>query len=533
MDKAIFSSFGLRENPFGVNPDPRHLFLTRQTQTTLNALIQGVQSRQGLILLTGDVGTGKTTLINSLLDWLQRNGVPTAFIFNSHLETQESFELMLADFHIASDARSTSSAVSKLNAWLLERDRAGETAVLIVDEAQGLPSHTIEEIRLLLNLETPKAKLLQIVLSGQSSLNDRLKRLDLRPVHQRISLRCKTLPMTLEETRGCIQHRLRVAGAQDDSLFTPEALDTAHFYSRGIPRIINLLCEQALFKSYYGGVRPVSAGMIEDASREFQFDGDRPIAPPLKVDEGLRTRANLIPMQAILTNSPIAFAAAAGSDSNRLPEAKTTHFQVPPIKLPLVLPSHNRPADPHTVKSVPSLNDTFAPQSHETTTRAISSPHRSADVNEIIAGLSAGRATSPPVRINSPWAKKRSSLATASIRKLISSLAGGKSALLAFIVNGKAPLARLSRDAYFSLQSDYHLWSKRCLAAVSPAIRSVASPVISWLKEPRSPKLMARANSKMRDEPSGRFSAVSSNLRDKAQPILRWLQTPLRPAHRR
>jgi len=531
MDKAIFNSFGLRENPFGVNPDPRHLFLTRQTQTTLDALIQGVQSRQGLILLTGDVGTGKTTLINSLLEWLQQNGVPTAFIFNSHLEARELFELMLADFHIASEVRSTSSAVSQLNAWLLERYRAGETAVLIVDEAQGLPSHTIEEIRLLLNLETPNGKLLQIILSGQSDLNERLKRLDLRPVHQRISLRCRTIPMTLEETRGCIQHRLRVAGAQDDELFTPEAMDSAHFYSRGIPRIINLLCEQALLKAYYSGIRPVSASMIEDASREFQFDGDRPVAPPSKVDES--TRTSVIPMQSILSNPSMTFAAAAGSDLDRRQDAKTIRVPPPSAKVPLILTPNYRDVDTH-IKAVPSRpTEAFSTKGQETSNRPNSAAHRPANIGQIIAELSAGAAATAPVLVNRAWTKNSSSLAKASIRESISWLGKTAALLLAFIAENKALLGRRTRDVLISLRSNCRRWSSHCVTLASPVFKRITAPFISWLKEPRPPTLLVRADLRTRREPSSRFATVSNSLRGRAEPIVRWLQTPLRPAQRR
>ena len=534
MDKSIFSSFGLRENPFSVNPDPRHLFLTRQTQTTLDALIQGVQSRQGLILLTGDVGTGKTTLINCLLEWLQKNGVPTAFVFNSHLEARELFELMLADFHIPSDMRSTSSAVSHLNAWLLERYRAGETAVLIIDEAQGLPSHTIEEIRLLLNLETPNGKLLQIVLSGQSDLNERLKRLDLRPVHQRISLRCRTMPMTLEETRGCIQHRLRVAGTQDDVIFTPEAMDSAHFYSRGIPRIINLLCEQALLKAYHSGIRPVSAAMIEDASREFQFDGDRPVAPPPRADESMGPRAGVIPMQSMLNNPPMSFAAAAGVDSDRRTDAKTVRVPTLAAKAPLVLTPATRDLGTHIVRTVPPRHaDTFSAKRQEAAKRANSTTHRSPDVSEIIAELSATSAPSAPVRSNNAWAKTGQHFVSQSIRKSISSLVRLKAFLLAFVVKSGAELGRRNHNALLSLRSGYRRWSSRYVAAASPVFKRMTAPFISWLKEPRPPKLLVRMDSKTRSHRSGRLSAVSNNLRHRAEPVVRWLQTPLRSAQRR
>jgi general secretion pathway protein A len=533
MDKPIFSSFGLRENPFSVNPDPRHLFLTNQTRTTLDALIQGIQSRQGLMLLTGDVGTGKTTLINSLLDWLHRNAVPTAFIFNSHLEARELFEFMLADFHIPSGVRSTSSAMSQLNAWLLERYRAGETAVLIIDEAQGLPSHTIEEIRLLLNLETPNGKLLQIVLSGQSDLNERLNRLDLRSLRQRISLRCRTMPMTLEETRGCIQHRMRVAGAQDDELFTPEAMDMAHFYSRGIPRIINLLCEQALLKSYSGGIRPVSAAMIEDASREFQFDGDRPIAPALRADEGIGSRASVIPMQS-MSYPPMSFAAAAGPDSDRRQDAKTIRVPPAPAKAPLILTPNKREPEAGGVKAgFGRQADAFTAKGQEAAKRANSSPHHSADVVQIMAELSAGVAANTPTLVKPTRANRGSRLVAVSLRESVRRLFRLKVFLLAFLAKSKRDLGRRTRDVLLSFRSSYLRWSKRSVELAASVLKRMASPFISWLKEPRQPKLLVRARSRTQHKPSGRFSAFSNNFRDRAEPVLRWLQTPLRPAHRR
>ena len=150
--------FGLCENPFNVNPDPRYLFLTPQTQEALGEMTYGIQARKGLILLTGEVGTGKTTLINRLLDWLHQQQTPTAFIFNPRLKTSHLLDFILADFGLPFDSRLKGSALMRLNQWLIERYRAGETPVVIVDEAQGLPTHVLEEIRMLLNLETPTRK---------------------------------------------------------------------------------------------------------------------------------------------------------------------------------------------------------------------------------------------------------------------------------------------------------------------------------------------------------------------------------------
>ena len=149
--------FGLRENPFNINPDPRYLFLTPQTQKALDQLTYGIQTRQGLILLTGEVGTGKTTVINRLRAWLHQQQMPTAFIFNSHLGTGDLFDCMLADFAVPPAPQLNGNA-TRLNQWLLSRYRAGELPVLIVDEAQGLPTDVLEEIRMLLNWETPGRK---------------------------------------------------------------------------------------------------------------------------------------------------------------------------------------------------------------------------------------------------------------------------------------------------------------------------------------------------------------------------------------
>jgi|HubBroStandDraft_6_1064221.scaffolds.fasta_scaffold05481_7 general secretion pathway protein A len=271
--------FGLRENPFNLNPDPRYLFLTPQTREALDELTYGIQARQGLILLTGEVGTGKTTLIYRLLDWLHQQQTPTAFIFNSHLEISHLFDFILTDFGVPFDSGLKRGALMRLNLWLLDRYRTGETPVVIVDEAQGLPSHVLEEIRMLLNLETPREKLLQIVLAGQPELEERLKRPELRQIKQRIALRCKTAALTLEETHNYIRARLQIAGAGERLVFSPQAMDAVHCYSRGIPRVTNLLCEHALINAYVEHIQPVPAHIIAEVAREFQFDDIKHAVP--------------------------------------------------------------------------------------------------------------------------------------------------------------------------------------------------------------------------------------------------------------
>jgi general secretion pathway protein A len=275
------SFFELKENPFNVNPDPRYLFLTKQIEEALSGLMYGIQTRKGFITLTGEVGTGKTTLVNRLLDWLHLKRTKTAFLFNSRMNSSQLFDFILAEFDIQCDNPSKSQQLMKLNHWLLDRYRAGETAVLIVDEAQNLTFPVLEEIRLLTNLETSTEKLLQIVLSGQPELEDKLKLPQLRQLRQRITLRCRTMPMSNEQTHDYIQERLRIAGAPAQStIFSAKAMDAVHVYSMGIPRVINLLCEHALINSFVDQKQVVEPKVIEDVAREFQLDEVEPIAPP-------------------------------------------------------------------------------------------------------------------------------------------------------------------------------------------------------------------------------------------------------------
>jgi general secretion pathway protein A len=271
--------FGLKDNPFNVNPDPRYLYLTKEIEEALSGLMYGVQNRKGFITLTGEVGTGKTTLVNSLLEWLQQRKVRTAFLFNSRMNTNQMFDFILAEFGIPCEARSKSQQLMRLNQWLLDRYRAGETTVLIVDEAQNLTYPVLEEIRLLTNLETSTEKLLQIVLSGQPELEEKLKLPELRQLRQRIMLRCKTGPLSKEQTHDYIAERLRIAGASGELIFSPKAVETIHLYSLGIPRVVNLLCEHSLINAFVEHERPIGQKIVEDVAHEFQLHEVGPTAP--------------------------------------------------------------------------------------------------------------------------------------------------------------------------------------------------------------------------------------------------------------
>jgi general secretion pathway protein A len=295
--------FGLRANPFNVNPDPRFLFLTRHTEEALACLTYGIQSRKGFVLLTGEVGTGKTTLINKLLEWLRLQQVATAFIFNPRMNTPQFLDYMITDFGIQCESKAKSQVLLRLYNWLLDRYRAGETAVLIVDEAQNLSDDVLEEIRLMTNLETFTEKLLQIVLVGQPELEQKLKQPHLRQLRQRLTLRAKTHPLSPEETKAYVAQRLRIAGSNGQQVFDPEALNAIHRYSIGIPRVVNLICEHCLVSCFVDQQKLVTANVVESVARDFDL-GDStewtpPPAPPtadterFDVADALKTLANL------------------------------------------------------------------------------------------------------------------------------------------------------------------------------------------------------------------------------------------------
>jgi type II secretory pathway predicted ATPase ExeA len=335
MPDAIFSFFGLRENPFKINPDPRFIFLTERAEATLNELVYGISTRKGLILLAGEVGTGKTMLLRRLLDWLGEQKMPTALIFNSHINPDHLLDFILNDFGIACESNLKSDKLLSLNRWLLERYRGGQTPVLIVDEAQGLSPQALEEIRLLLNFETPRHKLLQVVLAGQPELEEKLKRYELRQLRQRITLRCKTAPLTLEETHGYVRERLRIAGGSGEPIFEPEAIASVHAYAQGIPRVINVLCDHALVNSCAEGCKTVSARSVEQAARECHLDQAESIARILS--SGSYARAGLADAASIL-------AAASGASSVVAPAGPERHYP-PPARWWPALPPTERITD--------------------------------------------------------------------------------------------------------------------------------------------------------------------------------------------
>jgi general secretion pathway protein A len=327
---CFFSFFGLRENPFTVSPDPRYLFVTRQIQETLDELAYGIETRKGIILLTGEAGTGKTTVINCLLNRLHGQNMPAAFIFSSLLEPSHLFDFMLADFGVPLHSQAKSNPLMGLNEWLFERYSAGKIPVLIVDEAQGLPLHVLEEIRMLLNLEARHDKLLQIVLAGQPELEEKLQRPELRQLKQRITIRCKTGALSLQETHDYIQARLNVAGAHGTQIFAFQAMSAVHLFSGGIPRVMNLLCEHALINAYVDDVHEVSAHIVEEVANEFQFDKG-PLVPSID----FRGAGNTVPTnaQSVIPAEPVPLPQIVAPRSVEVREIHNSREALRPVRV--------------------------------------------------------------------------------------------------------------------------------------------------------------------------------------------------------
>ncbi len=265
------SFYQLKEKPFNLTPDPKFIYFTERHCEALANLVYGIRERKGFLVLSGEVGTGKTTLVNALLDTLDRTGVLSAFIFNPILTSAEFFEFLLADLNLRADGRSKSQCLIRLNALLLERYRAGQMTVLIVDEAQNLSAELLEEIRLLTNLETSTEKLLQIVLVGQPELSLKLNSPELRQLKQRIGLRCYLEPLTLQEVREYIKTRLEIAGLPDQKIFPENCITEIFRRTSGIPRLINTICDNALVTGYACDTRILSPGIIAEVADDLDI----------------------------------------------------------------------------------------------------------------------------------------------------------------------------------------------------------------------------------------------------------------------
>jgi general secretion pathway protein A len=269
--------YGLREKPFALTPDPRFLFLAGSHREALAHVLYGIEQGEGFIAVTGEVGTGKTTLCRTLL---QRLGPDTevAFVFNPPASGEDLLRAISVEFGLITEGRTRSELNDQLNEFLLEQKREGHRVLLIVDEAQNLSPATLEEVRLLSNLETSTSKLIQILLFGQPELDDMLESKRLRQLRQRISVRWSLDSLSSAETREYVRHRLRIATGGDTEIFSERALREIHRRARGIPRLVNLLCDRSLLAGYAAGVRSVDRDLVAQATREILGARRRAIA---------------------------------------------------------------------------------------------------------------------------------------------------------------------------------------------------------------------------------------------------------------
>ena len=279
--------YGLRESPFALTPDPRYLFMSEPHKEALASAVYGVQERKGFVLILGEVGTGKTTLIRHLLGRFGPT-IRSVFVFNPALSFIELLQVMLRDFELPCTSMRRVEMIDTLNDYLLKEAAAGRYVVVIIDEAQHLSPTVLEEVRMLSNLETARGKLIQILLVGQPELGEKLGRPELRQLRQRISLVAELKPLSHGDTVRYITHRLEVAGREGDGLFSRRALKVIYRASGGIPRLINVICDKALVLGYGGGATVIKGRLIKEVLKDW-----KPFQRPARPTPRSRGRAVL------------------------------------------------------------------------------------------------------------------------------------------------------------------------------------------------------------------------------------------------
>ena len=289
MYKAFYN---LKRNPFEITPDPSFLFPTGRHNEALAALYYGVRRRKGFVVLTGEVGTGKTLLLRCLLQSLkQSKDVAYAYIFNGRLSPIEFLQYIVSDLGLPGASKNKGELLLQIAHYVIARNEKKLTTVLVVDEAHHLSVEILEEIRLLSNLETADEKLLQILLVGQPELDDKLDSPGLRQLKQRVALRSRLVPLDSEETKGYIQRRLYLAGSPyPAALFPPETIAAVYQHSQGLPRLINTICENALIGAYARQMQSVSPDIIDDIATDFRLGVQAPQAEEAKTQDEVDVR---------------------------------------------------------------------------------------------------------------------------------------------------------------------------------------------------------------------------------------------------
>lgn len=273
--------FGFTQNPFNMSPDPSFLFRSSQHEEALANLIYGVQSRKGFVVLSGEVGTGKTTMLECLRDFLHSQQIAFASLFNSRLTVEQFFELLAYDLELQCDHHSKVEVLLALNSMLIERAGVGRTTVLIVDEAHNLEWDVLEEIRLLGNLENRRGKLLQIILAGQQELDRKMEAPEFRQLKQRIALRCTLRGFDVNDSVAYINSRMTRAGLHEQTVFSRELIDEIRLRTQGIPRLINAVCDNLLLNCFALETRTATMQMLDEVSADMRLD--YPAVRPLKI----------------------------------------------------------------------------------------------------------------------------------------------------------------------------------------------------------------------------------------------------------
>ncbi|KPK42761.1 MAG: ATPase [Omnitrophica WOR_2 bacterium SM23_29] len=261
--------FGLREKPFNVTADPNFLFFSKKHREAFDHLIYGIRERKGFLEITGEIGTGKTTLCRVFLNQLDEK-IKSAFILNSNLPDVQLLSAIATDFNINIRPKTKINILTELNRFLIDQLRLGYNAVLIIDEAQNLKASQLEQIRLLSNLETDKEKLIQIILVGQPELKAKLNSPDLEQLRQRIAIRYHIQPLDEEEVDDYIYHRLHIAGSDGNIRFEPDAVTEIYNYSNGVPRLINIACDKAMLLGFVLETKTISADMVKRSIEEIE-----------------------------------------------------------------------------------------------------------------------------------------------------------------------------------------------------------------------------------------------------------------------
>jgi general secretion pathway protein A len=264
--------FGFKQNPFNLTPDPAFLYRSLQHEEALANLIYGVQSRKGFIVLTGEVGTGKTTMLECLRDYLVTQRIDFAYLFNSRLTTEQFFEMIAYDLGLQCPRTSKTEVLFALNELLIQNANHGRTTVLILDEAHNLEWDVLEEVRLLGNLETRRGKLLQIILAGQPEFDRKLDAPNMRQLKQRVALRCCLRPFEEPETGEYISSRLAKAGMAEQTVFPPDVLSEVHVRTQGIPRVINAVCDNLLLTAFAMESKVTTREMLDEVTEDLRLE---------------------------------------------------------------------------------------------------------------------------------------------------------------------------------------------------------------------------------------------------------------------